>query len=62
MPYVRIRTALQSRRARLVARAMGACAAAQTAEQAADTAVWLATLPENGPTGGLFRDREAIEW
>jgi NAD(P)-dependent dehydrogenase (short-subunit alcohol dehydrogenase family) len=28
----------------------------------ADTAVWLATLPDNGPTGGFFRDGQAIAW
>jgi NAD(P)-dependent dehydrogenase (short-subunit alcohol dehydrogenase family) len=27
----------------------------------ADTAVWLATLPDNGPTGGFFRDDSVIE-
>ena len=27
-----------------------------------DTAVWLATLPDDGPTGGFFRDRRAINW
>ena len=26
------------------------------------TAVWLALLPSNGPTGQFFRDREAIPW
>jgi hypothetical protein len=29
---------------------------------ATDTIVWLATLPDSGPTGGFFRDRRAIEW
>jgi NAD(P)-dependent dehydrogenase (short-subunit alcohol dehydrogenase family) len=28
----------------------------------ADTAIWLATLPDGGPTGGFFRDREKILW
>lgn len=28
----------------------------------ADTAVWLATLPDDGPTGGFFRDGKAIGW
>ena len=23
---------------------------------------WLATLPDDGPTGGFFHDREAIPW
>jgi hypothetical protein len=28
----------------------------------ADTPVWLATLPDTGPTGGFFFDREALAW
>ena len=28
----------------------------------AETVVWLATLPEDGPTGGLFRDKRPIPW
>ena len=28
----------------------------------ADTPVWLATLPDTGPTGGFFLDREALAW
>ena len=31
-------------------------------EQGADTPVWLATLPDNGPSGGFFRDRKQIAW
>ena len=31
-------------------------------EKGADTAVWLATLPDGGPTGGFFRDRRPIPW
>ena len=31
-------------------------------EPGADTIVWLATLPEDGPTGGFFRDRKPIPW
>jgi NAD(P)-dependent dehydrogenase (short-subunit alcohol dehydrogenase family) len=30
--------------------------------EAADTAVWLATLDASGPNGGFFRDREPIDW
>ncbi len=30
--------------------------------QGADTAIWLATLPEDGPTGGFFRNRKPIGW
>jgi len=28
----------------------------------ADTAVWLATLQGDGPTGGFFRDDKAVDW
>ena len=31
-------------------------------EEGADTVVWLALLPEDGPSGGLFRDREPVPW
>lgn len=31
-------------------------------EEGADTPVWLATLPDGGPSGGFFREREAIPW
>lgn len=41
---------------------MGGSSAPRTVEQGADTAVWLATLPEGGPTGGFFRDRRLIAW
>lgn len=41
---------------------MGGHAAPVTPEQAAETAVWLATLPDDGPTGGFFRDRAPIDW
>ena len=41
---------------------MGGPKAERTPEQAADTAVWLATLPDTGPTGGFFRDRKRIAW
>ena len=30
--------------------------------QGADTPVWLATLPDNDPTGGFFRERQRIPW
>jgi NAD(P)-dependent dehydrogenase (short-subunit alcohol dehydrogenase family) len=29
---------------------------------AADTPVWLATLPEGGPTGGFFQARARLDW
>ena len=41
---------------------MGGGGARRTPEAGADTAVWLATLPVDGPTGGFFRDRKSIEW
>lgn len=28
----------------------------------AETAVWLATLPNSGPRGGFFRNKQPIEW
>ncbi|SFC34167.1 SDR family oxidoreductase [Streptomyces aidingensis] len=31
-------------------------------EEAADTPIWLATLPDDGPTGQLFYDREPLPW
>ena len=41
---------------------MGGKAAPRSAEQGADTAVWLCLLPSNGPTGQFFRDRKPIPW
>jgi NAD(P)-dependent dehydrogenase (short-subunit alcohol dehydrogenase family) len=41
---------------------MGGPSAPRSAKEGADTIVWLATLPEGGPTGGFFRDRRPIEW
>jgi NAD(P)-dependent dehydrogenase (short-subunit alcohol dehydrogenase family) len=41
---------------------MGGSSAPRSPEEGADTIVWLATLPEGGPTGGFFRDRRAIAW
>jgi NAD(P)-dependent dehydrogenase (short-subunit alcohol dehydrogenase family) len=41
---------------------MGGESAPRSVEEGADTLVWLATLPDGGPTGGLFRDRTRIEW
>jgi len=41
---------------------MGGEAAPRTPDAGADTAVWLATLPDEGPTGGFFRDRQPIEY
>lgn len=41
---------------------MGGTAATRSPEEAADTALWLACLEEDGPTGGFFRDRKPIDW
>ncbi len=41
---------------------MGGSAAPKSVDEGADTAVWLATLPDDGPTGGFFRDRKPIPW
>jgi NAD(P)-dependent dehydrogenase (short-subunit alcohol dehydrogenase family) len=41
---------------------MGGAGAPRSVEQGADTAIWLATLPEDGPTGGFFRNRKPIPW
>jgi NAD(P)-dependent dehydrogenase (short-subunit alcohol dehydrogenase family) len=45
-----------------VASAMGGRRAPRTVEQGADTPVWLATLPHDGPTGRFFYDRGPLEW
>lgn len=42
--------------------AMGGQGAPRTAAEGADTIVWLATLPDDGPTGGFFRDRKPMAW
>lgn len=41
---------------------MGGPNATRTVEKGAETAVWLATLPETGPTGGFYRDKAPIPW
>lgn len=41
---------------------MGGPEAPRTPERAAATAVWLAMLPDDGPSGGFFRDRKPIAW
>ncbi|GAB1479143.1 SDR family NAD(P)-dependent oxidoreductase [Paracoccaceae bacterium] len=45
-----------------VATRMGGAEAPLTPEEGADTPVWLALLPEDGPTGGFFRARQPIGW
>jgi NAD(P)-dependent dehydrogenase (short-subunit alcohol dehydrogenase family) len=41
---------------------MGGEEAPITPAQGADTPVWLATLPDEGTTGGFFRERQPIPW
>jgi NAD(P)-dependent dehydrogenase (short-subunit alcohol dehydrogenase family) len=41
---------------------MGGSRAPRPVEEGAEGAVWAATLPNNGPTGGFFRDRRQITW
>jgi NAD(P)-dependent dehydrogenase (short-subunit alcohol dehydrogenase family) len=41
---------------------MGGPSAPRSPQEGADTIVWLATLPGDGPTGGFFRDSRAIDW
>lgn len=41
---------------------MGGSEAPRSVEEGAETAVWLALLPSNGPTGQFFRDRKPIPW
>ena len=41
---------------------MGGSSATRGVEKGAQTAVWLASLPDDGPTGGFFRDRQPIPW
>ena len=41
---------------------MGGDNAPRSPEQGAETIVWLATLPDDGPSGGFFRDRKRIDW
>ena len=41
---------------------MGGPNASRSVAQGADSIVWLATLPDSGPTGGFFQDRRPIDW
>jgi NAD(P)-dependent dehydrogenase (short-subunit alcohol dehydrogenase family) len=45
-----------------VATSMGGSDAPKSASEGADTAVWLATLPDDGPSGGYFQERQPISW
>jgi NAD(P)-dependent dehydrogenase (short-subunit alcohol dehydrogenase family) len=41
---------------------MGGPSAPRSPAEGADSIVWLATLRDDGPTGGFFRDRKQITW
>ncbi|MFN3430509.1 MAG: SDR family NAD(P)-dependent oxidoreductase [Candidatus Sericytochromatia bacterium] len=41
---------------------MGGPSAPRTVEEGADTAIFLATLPDGGPSGRFWRDRQEIPW
>ncbi len=41
---------------------MGTAAAPLAPEEGADTPVWLATLPADGPSGGFFSSRQPMAW
>ena len=41
---------------------MGGRGASRTVYKGAETVVWLATVPDSGPTGGFFLDRKPIPW
>jgi NAD(P)-dependent dehydrogenase (short-subunit alcohol dehydrogenase family) len=41
---------------------LGTDAAPMEVPEGAKTAVWLATLPDDGPTGGFFHDGKSLPW
>ena len=41
---------------------MGGSGATRPVEEGAEALVWAATLPNNGPTAGFFRDRHPVPW
>jgi NAD(P)-dependent dehydrogenase (short-subunit alcohol dehydrogenase family) len=41
---------------------MGGFGATRSVEEGAEALVWAATLPNSGPTGGFFRDRQPVAW
>ncbi len=41
---------------------MGGPSAPLSPAQGADTPIWLALLPDDGPTGGFFRARQPVGW
>jgi NAD(P)-dependent dehydrogenase (short-subunit alcohol dehydrogenase family) len=42
--------------------AMGGASAPRSVKDGATGIVWAATLPQNGPTGGFFRDGKPLPW
>lgn len=42
--------------------AMGGPGATRTVEEGVQGILWAATLPDDGPTGGFFRDGEPLTW
>jgi NAD(P)-dependent dehydrogenase (short-subunit alcohol dehydrogenase family) len=45
-----------------VATDMGGPNAPRTVEQGAASVLWAATIPDDGPTGGFFRDGKPLNW
>ena len=41
---------------------MGGPSAPRSLQHGAETIVWCATLPDDAPTGGFFKDRRQVEW
>jgi NAD(P)-dependent dehydrogenase (short-subunit alcohol dehydrogenase family) len=41
---------------------MGGQNAPRTVEQGASSVVWAVTIPDDGPTGGFYRDGKPLEW
>jgi NAD(P)-dependent dehydrogenase (short-subunit alcohol dehydrogenase family) len=41
---------------------MGGPNASRSLEEGAETIVWAATLPDGGPSGGFFRNKQPIPW
>jgi NAD(P)-dependent dehydrogenase (short-subunit alcohol dehydrogenase family) len=41
---------------------MGGANATRSPDHGAETPIWLATLPDNGPSGLFFRDKTQINW
>ena len=45
-----------------VATEMGGSDAPRSVEEGAASVVWAVTLPDEGPTGGFFRDGQPLAW